>query len=106
MIEIGDKDFKAQVLDASVPAVVFFYADWAGPCNLLRPEIEAVEQAFGNSVVFSTLNIEDHPHTPIAYQVKGVPALLLFHGGERIASKVCAISSEQISAWLAEKGAV
>lgn len=104
MIEIGDKDFPAKVLKAPLPAVLFCYAEWAGPCNLLRPEIEAVAAANTNSLRVFALNIEDHSATPIQYAVKGVPALLLFDRGELVASKVGAITAEQIVEWLIEKG--
>lgn len=104
MRDITDDEFDELVIDASVdrPILVFCYAVWAGPCLMLRPLVEALDER-GDITVYA-LNVEEHANSAVRFEVKGVPALLLFSGSTLVGSKVGAIPPAHLSEWLTEKG--
>ena len=106
MQELDDTTFDSHVMGEAAPVLVFVFADWAGPCHKARPEIEGIAAAYGNSLKVFSLNVEDSPNTAVKYQVRGVPALLLFYEDALVASLVGAVSGEVVSEWLAAKGAI
>lgn len=96
MRHLNDTNFKAEVEDAGHKVLVYFHAPWAGPCNLVKPNVDEAEQALGNQIVFGEFCLDDNPNTPMKYGVKSVPLFILFDGGEVSEIKVGAISTDII----------
>lgn len=84
----NDLNFDQEVLKASVPVLVDFTATWCGPCKLLAPIVAELAEELGDSVKVGKLDIEDAPVTAGKFGVRGVPTLMVFKGGERVAQHV------------------
>ena len=84
------KDFMRDVIEASsgVPVLVDFWAPWCGPCKRLAPTVEALATDYAGKVTIGKLNVDDNPDTAFKFQIRGIPALLLFKGGEVVESIV------------------
>jgi thioredoxin 1 len=80
-IEINDANFSSEVLQAQVPVVVDFWAEWCGPCKALAPTLEQVAQQYQGKAKIGKLNVDHNMSTASNYNVKGIPTLLLFKGG-------------------------
>jgi thioredoxin 1 len=97
---ITDQSFQTDVLSASGPVLVDFWAEWCGPCRMIGPALEEISEALGEKVTIAKINIDENPETPGRYGVRGIPTMLLFKGGQPVAQKVGAAPRGQIQEWL------
>ena len=83
-----DVNFESSVLKAGVPVLVDFWAEWCGPCKRLAPTVEALAGDYAGKLTVGKLNVDDNPNTAFKFQIRGIPALLLFKGGQVVESVV------------------
>ena len=79
--EVTDATFSDDVLEASGPVVVHFWAPWCGPCRIVDPIIEDLAGKHGERVRFMKMNVDDNPETAARYNVLSIPTVTLFEGG-------------------------
>jgi thioredoxin 1 len=97
---VTDQSFQDDVLGASGPVLVDFWAEWCGPCRMIAPALEEISNELGAKVTIAKINIDENPETPGRYGVRGIPTMLLFKDGQPIAQKVGAAPRSQIQQWL------
>ncbi len=101
---VTDATFGSEVLSASGPVLVDFWAEWCGPCKQIAPALEQISEDLSGQVVVAKMNIEEADRTPARYGVRGIPTLMLFRGGQMASMKVGAMPKGKIVEWLAEAG--
>ena len=79
--EVGDQNFETEVLNASVPVLVDFWAAWCAPCRMLAPAVEAIAEKYEGRAKVVKLNVDENMVTAGKYNIRGIPTLLLFKGG-------------------------
>ncbi len=77
-------NFEADVLNASEPVVVDFYADWCGPCRMMTPVVEQLAGEYAGKVTIGKLDVDVNQDIAIRYGVMGIPTLGLFRGGKLV----------------------
>ncbi|HEX8586217.1 MAG TPA: thioredoxin [Allosphingosinicella sp.] len=97
---VTDQSFQTEVLGASTPVLVDFWAEWCGPCRMIAPALEEISNELGERVQVVKLNIDENPDAPSKYGVRGIPTMILFKDGAPAATKVGAAPKTQIQAWL------
>lgn len=80
--ELTDDNFTAEVLQASEPVLVDFWAPWCGPCRQLAPVVEELAAENDGAVKVTKLNVDEASQTAQEYGISSIPTLLLFKGGE------------------------
>ena len=80
--EVTDQNFESEVLNASNPVLVDFWASWCAPCRMLAPVVETIAEQYHNRVKVLKLNIDDNIATAGKYSIRSIPTLLLFKEGE------------------------
>jgi thioredoxin 1 len=103
-VKVTDESFDHDVLQASQPVLVDFWAEWCGPCKQIAPALEQIAEEFAGKVTVAKLNIEESPTTPSRYGVRGIPTMMLFKGGQMASMKVGAMPKQKIIEWLTEAG--
>src|SRR5258708_27308537 len=74
--------FEADVLQASNPVVVDFYADWCGPCRMMSPVVEQLADEYAGKVTIGKLDVDVNQEIAIRYGIMGIPTLGMFSGGK------------------------
>jgi len=84
VISLDQENFKKEVLEETLPALVDFYADWCPPCQALHPIFEEVAKKYQGKIKFGRLNIGQAQETAEEFNVMSVPTLLFFKNGKEI----------------------
>ncbi|MBU8898250.1 thioredoxin [Corallococcus sp. H22C18031201] len=96
VINIGDGDFKQQVLDSQEPVLVDFWATWCAPCRAIAPSVDALATQYKGKVKFAKVNIDENQDTPQQYGIRSIPTLLVFKGGQVVEQIVGAVPKSRI----------
>lgn len=99
--QISDSSFEKDVLQASIPVLVDFWAEWCGPCKMIAPALEELAKELDGKVTIAKINIDHNPNTPRKYGVRGIPTLMLFKDGQVAATKIGALQKSKLAEWVA-----
>jgi thioredoxin 1 len=86
LTDVTDGDFESEVLKSEDPVLVDFWAPWCGPCRVVHPVLEEIDDERDDLRIVS-LNVDENQQTAAAYEVLSIPTLILFKDGQ-IAKKV------------------
>ena len=101
MVEkVTDATFEKDVLKASSPVVVDFWAEWCGPCRMIAPALEEISKSLNGKVKIVKLNIDENPVTTTKYGVMSIPTLMLFKNGELASRQVGAAPKQKLEQWI------
>ncbi len=100
IIHVTDASFENDVLKASGPVLLDYWADWCGPCKAIAPVLNDIANEYAGKLTVAKLNIDENSQTPAKYGVRGIPTLTIFKNGNVEATKVGALSKSQLTAFI------
>ena len=98
--KVSDANFEAEVLKATGPVVVDFWAEWCGPCRMIAPALEEIAEQLGEKVKILKLNVDENPNTAAKYGIMSIPTLMLFKNGEIASRQVGAAPKQKLAQWI------
>lgn len=95
---VSDANFQAEVIEASKsqPVMVDFWAEWCGPCRVLSPTVDTIASERAGKLKVVKMNVDENINTPGKFNIRGIPTLLIFKGGQVADQIVGAVPKEQI----------
>jgi thioredoxin 1 len=100
---ITDASFEADVLKATKPVLVDYWAEWCGPCKMIAPILDEVATSYGDKLQITKMNVDENRDVPGKFGIRGIPTLMIFKGGTLAATKVGALSKGQLIAFIDEQ---
>ncbi len=98
--KVSDTTFEAEVLKATGPVVVDFWAEWCGPCRMIAPALEEIQGAMGDKVKIVKLNVDENPGVASKYGIMSIPTLMIFKNGELTDRQVGAAPKQKLEQWI------
>ena len=97
---VSDSSFDAEVLGATEPVLVDFWAEWCGPCKMVAPFLDELAGEMAGQLTVAKVNIDENPETPRKYGVRGIPTMILFKDGQVAATKIGALPKSKLYEWV------
>jgi len=97
---VTDETFKEEVLEADIPVMVDFWAEWCGPCKMLAPVIEEIAQDYAGRVKVVKLDIDANPNTAMQFGIRSIPTSVFFKDGEVVDQLIGAAPKAHIASRL------
>ena len=96
VIEIADEQFDSEVLNLDKPVLVYFWADWCGPCRLVSPAIASIADSYSDRLKVIKMEVDPSPQSVAKCSVEGLPAIRLFKNNEIVVTHEGAIGKQQL----------
>ena len=82
VLEVTDENFDEEIMNADMPAMVDFWAEWCGPCKMVSPAVEELAQEYKGKIKIGSMDVDGNRKTPGRFGIRNIPTLILFKGGE------------------------
>jgi thioredoxin 1 len=98
--KVSDTTFESEVLKATGPVVVDFWAEWCGPCRQIAPALEEIAGSLGDKVKIVKLNVDESPATATKYGIQSIPTLMIFKNGQMASRQIGAAPKQKLEQWI------
>jgi thioredoxin 1 len=98
--KVSDTTFESEVLKATSPVVVDFWAEWCGPCRMIAPALEEIAGSLDGTVKIVKLNVDENPKTAAKYGIQSIPTLMIFKDGQMASRQIGALPKQKLEDWI------
>ena len=103
IVHVSDSSFEQDVLKSNLPVLLDFWAEWCGPCKMIAPILDQIAAEYAGKVLVAKMNVDENPKTPMKFNVRGIPTLILFKNGLLEGQKIGAVRKADVAALLDSK---
>src|SRR4051794_23211755 len=97
VLAFTEQNWEAEVLGATEPVLVDFWAPWCAPCRQIAPTIEALADDFSGRMKVGKLNVDDASGVAARYGIRSIPTVLLFKGGRVVEQRIGLASKDELT---------
>jgi thioredoxin 1 len=97
---ISDASFESDVLKASSPVLVDYWAEWCGPCRAIAPLVAEVAKDYDGRLTVAKMNVDENQATPAKFGIRGIPTLMLFKNGTVVGTRVGQLKKSELIAFI------
>ncbi len=81
VIELNKDNFEKEVMEAEVPVLIDFWANWCGPCRMMSPVIDKIAEEMGDKVKVCKVNVDENHELAEKYEIMTIPAFIIVKNG-------------------------
>lgn len=93
---ITDAEFEQEVLNADLPVLVDFWADWCGPCKMIAPLVDELAGEYEGKLKVAKMDVDANPRTAMQFGIRSIPTLMVFRGGKLVDQIVGAVPKRHL----------
>lgn len=102
IVNTTDANFEADVLNSDIPVIVDFWAAWCAPCKAIAPVLEVLSTEYEGKVKIVKVDVTACEATAVNYNIRNIPALLMFKNGEVVAQQIGAVPKSKLVSFIDE----
>ena len=102
-LTLTNENFDKQVLGASKPVLVDFWAPWCAPCRMLAPAVEELAEEHTEEITVGKVNIDESPELAVRYRVSSIPTLIVFENGKEARRSVGLLDDDELAEFALQK---
>jgi thioredoxin 1 len=96
LVEVTDTNFESEILKSNLPVLVDFWAVWCAPCRAIAPHVDALATQYDGKIRVGKCDIDSNPQIPTKYDIRSIPTLLMFKGGQVVGQVVGAVPKARV----------
>jgi thioredoxin 1 len=100
IISVTDDSFETEVIAATTPVLVDFWAEWCNPCKAIAPILQDLSQKYTGKLKIVKLDVDSNPATPPKFGVRGIPTLILYKDGQVQATQVGQLTKTELESFI------
>jgi len=100
IVHVTDASFDEEVLQADLPVLVDYWAEWCGPCKMIAPVLDEIAGEYAGKLKICKMDVDSNTETAPKFGIRGIPTLMIFKNGNAEATKVGALSKTQLTEFI------
>ena len=97
---VSDASFEADVLQSGSTVLVDYWAEWCGPCKQIAPILDEVAGTYQGKLQIAKMNVDENREIPAKFSIRGIPTLMLFKDGQKVATHTGSLTKAQLTAFI------